>query len=126
MRLTEDEIKAIEQRTKAATPGEWITEFDPYGGYDCMGPGVHITNIKGDMVVTCEDGPMKENADFIASAKQDIPRLVADLRAAKRVIEAAKRLDDVESLMGSLFRASAFYKMFKEALSAYEDGNGKV
>lgn len=82
MRLSTAELSAIEQRAKAATPGEWITEFDPYGGYDCMGPGVHITNIKGDLVVTCEDDMMKENADFIASAKQDIPRLVADLRAA--------------------------------------------
>ncbi|WP_065643750.1 hypothetical protein [Bacillus paralicheniformis] len=69
-KLTKDELEAIRQRTEAATESYWAAD-------DCEWPGNE--NLRY-WVKTHWDGVAaavtKEDADFIANARQDIPALL--------------------------------------------------
>jgi hypothetical protein len=76
------DLDAIEARAEAAAPGPWR---EPKNGLG-LGWTIFPKNSKGWSIATCDSGT---DADFIAHARTDIPALVAELRAAREVVEAA-------------------------------------
>lgn len=59
--MTEEELAAIEARANAATPGPWLPE-----------------NVQNCSWFSGRDG--EENADFVSSARCDVPDLIAEVR----------------------------------------------
>ncbi len=88
------DLDAIEARAEAATPGPWR---EPKNGLG-LGWTIFPKNSKGWSIATCDSGT---DADFIAHARTDVPALVAELRVAREVVEAACQLvADEESQLG--------------------------
>ncbi|QNH48692.1 MULTISPECIES: hypothetical protein [unclassified Bacillus (in: firmicutes)] len=71
--MTKDELEAIRQRAEAATEGEWCEGYNHY---------VLVDNFKGSYqtfgVARCA---RKEDTEFIAHARQDIPALLGRIAA---------------------------------------------
>ncbi len=90
--LTPADLDAIEARANAATPGPWRRA--PSLGIDSeVRAGQH------DALTLCAEvhafpggGDPRTDADFIASSRADVPRLVAALRAAEPVDRRARRV----------------------------------
>lgn len=81
--MSDDELDAIEQRCAAASPGPWESFIE---GRDHVS-GDTIIRIGGpvgdepDMYVYRErDKASDADYDFIAHARQDVPRLLAEIR----------------------------------------------
>jgi hypothetical protein len=71
--MTEDELQAIEARAIAATPGPWVPSESGRG------------------ILKPEDASTQHESldwNFIASARTDVPALVAEVRRAVGVIRA--------------------------------------
>ena len=72
--ITEDELKQIELRCSDAKPGPWkayIEDRDHESGSDFIMTGAEDIEILGATVA---------DYDFIANARQDIPRLIQEIR----------------------------------------------
>jgi hypothetical protein len=85
--LTDNDLDEIEQRATAATPGPWeafIEErhaiggdnFIRTGGLDDNQPDMYVSQYLGTTSIKVPAADL----DFIANARQDIPRLVAEIR----------------------------------------------
>ena len=84
--LTEDELAAMEARCEAATPGpwqSWIEGRDNFGG-DC------VITTEGEDIYLLPPPTLRApyDQDFIAAARQDVPRLVAEVRRLRRLLQA--------------------------------------
>jgi hypothetical protein len=77
--LTSDEIEAIERRCHAASPGPWVSYVE---GRDHTSGSSFIRTGADD--ARTEDielyGATVADQDFIAAARQDVPRLIAEIR----------------------------------------------
>jgi hypothetical protein len=82
--LEDAELDAIQARCNAASPGPWesfIEGRDHWSGDDF----IRVGDDGADMYVS-RDGPgtirpaSAQDLDFIASARQDVPRLLAEVR----------------------------------------------
>ena len=74
--MTPEELKAIEERCNKATPGPWTVDehWDTY----IWGPNKEmiaqkIVDIRG----VGERLPIKENMEFVAHSREDVPALLA-------------------------------------------------
>jgi hypothetical protein len=81
--LDDEDLEAISARTSAALDGPWWSSWegrDHISGDSFIGTG--SDDDRGpDMYVTTDDGPAPmETLDFISNARQDIPRLVAEVK----------------------------------------------
>ncbi|MER5866180.1 hypothetical protein [Kitasatospora sp. NPDC002040] len=105
--LTAEDLARIEERAEAATPGPWhVRELDdddamslvaistvPDTGHGERWPDfdhqqiVAATLIQQPRYVDVADQRWDENARFIADARQDIPRLIAEIRRLNRRLE---------------------------------------
>jgi hypothetical protein len=84
--LTDNDLDEIDQRATAATPGPWeafIEErhaaddsFIRTGGLDDNQPDMYVQHYLGATSIKVPAADL----DFIANARQDIPRLVAEIR----------------------------------------------
>jgi hypothetical protein len=89
--LTKDELQAIEARTNAATPGEWIAPLKDLGEIESFAAlDFYFDHSFEAYPPLGECGPVfvasgKENADFIAHARTDVPALVAEVRRLQEV-----------------------------------------
>ena len=110
------DLDAIEARAEAATPGDhWFADLEPedqlsYEVWAAQDPDEESSN-----GVVTELGCKKADAYFIASARADIPAMVAELRAAREVVEAAPvaiTLRTDEAFYGAMNRLA-------DALAAY-------
>jgi hypothetical protein len=83
--LTEEDLKAIEKRLQATTPGPWLSmvegrdhcggsSFILTGSLDHRGPDIELSGATG------------ADQDFIASCRQDVPRLVTEVRRLRRLL----------------------------------------
>jgi hypothetical protein len=78
--LTDAELVEIEARVTAARPGPWWSSIegrDHAGGESCIQVGEGADRSE-DIEL---GGATEADQDFIAAARQDIPRLIATIRA---------------------------------------------
>jgi hypothetical protein len=81
--VTEDDLQAIEARANAAMPGPWhlaITRDDD----------PDRANIEAGPIDVADDA-QNDDAVFIASARTDVPALVAEVRRLRAIAEIALR-----------------------------------
>ncbi|MGW4802744.1 hypothetical protein [Kitasatospora sp. NPDC004272] len=108
--LTGGELTEIEQRAAAATPGPWyVRQLDDEAAMSLVavstapdtgrgerwpdfdhGQIVAATLVQRPRYVDVVGGLWDENASFIAGARQDVPRLVAEIRRLNCLLEAAR------------------------------------
>ncbi len=95
--MKDKELKTIEERANAATPGPWISPWTkPDGVPDSFGidDSNHFTNSDGAEVIAVSwyDGPnlacAEPDAAFIAASRSDIPALCAAARERDAMIAA--------------------------------------
>lgn len=93
--MNKEQLETIKERVANATPGEWSTELC----YDRLIGTYLLLTDKGELVLSTYDNPTKQDAKFIAHARQDIPALIAEVERLQRfeqkaiyVIEENKRL----------------------------------
>lgn len=107
--MTEDELAAIRERERAATPGPWvcggpvtagsIARSVAQGVYSGLSSQIYEIGVQGDPVppgiavvndffgmVTDIQTPAKNNASFIAHSRTDVPALLRDLDQAHYMI----------------------------------------
>ena len=75
--MTDDELRQILARCEAATPGPWRSFVE---GRDHESGDSFIQTAGEDIYLS---GGTLADQDFVASARQDVPRLVAALLAAR-------------------------------------------
>lgn len=81
--LTDADLKAIEQRLARATPGPWIEHLekrDEISGSDV------ISTAGQDIYLP---GASEADYIFVANARQDVPRLLAEIRRLRREVSGA-------------------------------------
>lgn len=88
--LTEDELTLIEGRAARATPGPWkafIEGRDHSSGADFVRAG-GLDDACPDLYLFHENiaAPVEDH-DFVAHARQDVPRLVAEVRRLRSLLE---------------------------------------
>ena len=76
--LTDSDLTRIEQLCDAATAGPWTASIE---GRDHMA-GSNIIQTSGDDIEM--SGASNADYDFIASARQDVPRLLREVRALRK------------------------------------------
>jgi hypothetical protein len=95
MRLTNEELAAIRERAEKATPGPWFKESDEYGNINVYFAWDAPNG--GNEVVERIDS--EDDADFIANARTDIPKLLAHIEALEveneRMKDALIRIDEL-------------------------------
>jgi hypothetical protein len=87
--LSEDELQAIENRVAAARPRPWKSfvegrDHSSGSSFIMVGEGEHRGE---DIELT---GTTIADQDFIAAARQDVPRLVAEIRELRHLLDARK------------------------------------
>jgi hypothetical protein len=136
-------VAEIKARSAAATPGPWnVTELE---GHWISGAGyvqgmtyyVFEAEQRGDG----ECGSMlKEDAEFVAHSREDVPflldrlaeartQLAASEAATARLVEAADMLANTVALMNSMIRSGESHsptseKVMRESLDAYRALSG--
>ncbi|WP_053234675.1 hypothetical protein [Sandaracinus amylolyticus] len=83
--LTETELDEIEHRCAAATPGPWTAFVE---GRDHLAGSSFIRTASDDIEMS---GASDADYDFIAHARQDMPRLVAELRALRAALRESSQ-----------------------------------
>ncbi|MFF2193438.1 hypothetical protein [Streptomyces sp. NPDC058157] len=105
--LGEVELRRIEERADSATPGPWfvrqlddrefmtlvavstvpdVESVDSHPGFQ-SGQNVALALVQDPQYADVPDGLWDENANFIAHARQDIPRLVAEVRRLRELLD---------------------------------------
>ncbi|MFE4478597.1 MULTISPECIES: hypothetical protein [Streptomycetaceae] len=99
--LSEEELSAIELRAGAATPGPWVARLETRQGiggasFVQLRPDApqddefHLTRTTDGRTRTGPDPATDADLDFIAAARQDVPRLVAEVRRLREALERAQ------------------------------------
>jgi hypothetical protein len=87
MTLSEQELSAIEARCVAASPGEWVAYIEGRD-HEC-GSNFIMTGVGQERGEDIEAiGLTHDDHDFIAHARQDVPRLVAEVRRLYALLDA--------------------------------------
>lgn len=76
--MTDEDIKAIRERLVKATSGPW--EFDQHGWLQSSSQTVISASHDGNFISNIDID--KSDAEFIAHARQDIPKLLETLKLA--------------------------------------------
>lgn len=88
--LTEEELESIARRCAAASPGPWksyIEGRDHTSGSNFIMVGAGES--RGDDIEL--SGASNADQDFIANARQDIERLVAEVRRLRALLTGVRR-----------------------------------
>jgi len=94
------DLDAIEARANAAPPGPWCVEGTSYDedGEEVLSPWGLAVKSTGETLWSSGAGeythPNMPTAQFIAAAREDVPALVAELRAAVAALATAERERD--------------------------------
>jgi hypothetical protein len=87
--IDDHDLEEIERRAAAATPGPWqefIDARDDISGDDFIMTG-GMANHGPDIYVSHENVPAPAaDLEFIAHARQDVPRLVAEVRRLRALL----------------------------------------
>lgn len=85
MELTDQELQAIQQRYERASPEPWRSMIE--GRDHTSGSSFIMTGVPESRGTDIElSGATTEDQDFIAHARQDIPRLVAEIRRLRALL----------------------------------------
>ena len=77
-----EQLEAIRKRANKASAGDWYAEINTFGNdFD-----VHLTNIKVQPGIASEVFS-EADADFIASAREDIPALLAEVERLQKALD---------------------------------------
>jgi hypothetical protein len=80
--LSETDLKAIEARAAAASKGPWKSFIE--GRDHTSGSSFIMTGTQQKRTQDIElSGATEADQDFIAAAREDVPRLVAEIRALR-------------------------------------------
>ncbi|EKR71752.1 hypothetical protein [Leptospira noguchii] len=79
-RLSLKELEEIKKRWEASTPGPWKSFIE---GRDHTSGSDFIRTSKNDIELS---GASLADQDFIANAKQDIPRLIAEIELLWKIM----------------------------------------
>jgi hypothetical protein len=77
---TDEELRVIAARCEAATPGPWRSYIEGRDHY----AGDHFIKAAGECEIYLS-GATEADQDFIAAARQDVPRLIAAILASRDV-----------------------------------------
>jgi hypothetical protein len=80
MGISEEELQEIEQRWAETTPGPWTSYIE---GRDHFSGDSFIMTGKEDIYLT---GATKADQDFMAHSKQDIPKLIQEIRRLRTLL----------------------------------------
>lgn len=88
--ISTEELAAMKARVEATTPGPWTSFFE---GRDHWGGDSFIQTGTQDIYIRAEDyvgggGHFRADQDFIAHARQDIPRLIAEIERLRKLTKA--------------------------------------
>lgn len=84
MKMNEQELQAIKERMNSADSGFWIAEHSEWPGNSNLQYWVNSTELDGDGLCACVD---IKDAEFIAHARQDVPKLVAEVERLRKALE---------------------------------------
>jgi len=97
---TEEELDAMEARVAAASTGAWIPVLETRGatgGASCIqiapdtaveDDEIHLSRFtNGERVQVSPDLQLDADLDFIAAARQDMPRLIAEVRRLRAMLQ---------------------------------------
>jgi len=90
--ITEAELAAMKTRLEATTPGPWRSFFE---GRDHTSGSSFIQTATQDIDISAEDyigggGHFCADQDFIANARQDMPRLIAEIERLRSRLRLAE------------------------------------
>lgn len=85
-RLSDQALEAMLDRCARATPGPWKAFIE---GRDHLGGDNFIQTQGDDMYL--QPGASMEDHDFIAGARQDIPRLIDEIKALKHALSLIEK-----------------------------------
>lgn len=75
--MTRDEIAALAELERKATPGEWVVSDDGDGRFFVLRRGRLVMDSHAGMAAS----RLEKNVRFIASARNAVPRLIATIAA---------------------------------------------
>ena len=81
MAITDDESRNIKERCDKATPGPWISFIE---GRDHTSGSSFIRTSDEDIELI---GATDKDLDFIASCRQDVPRLTEEIERLKQLLD---------------------------------------
>ena len=81
MSITDDELRNIKERCDKATPGPWISFIE---GRDHTSGSSFIRTSDEDIELI---GATDKDLDFIASCRQDVPRLTEEIERLKQLLD---------------------------------------
>lgn len=84
--VSDAELHSIKERCNKATPGPWISYVE---GRDHFSGSNFIMTGGGDLEI---HGGTIEDQEFVAHARQDIPRLIKEIERLKKVIDDKKEI----------------------------------
>lgn len=105
--ISEDDLNNLEELVSATTPGPWFVRYlddrsamnliaistkedtgqgERWPQYDCA-EIVAATLIQDPDYVHSADGLWIDNAEFIARARSDVPRLIAEIRRLRNLLK---------------------------------------
>jgi len=102
-----DQLAAIEARANAATPGEW----EPYNrgiGYEVHLHGIPVND-------NLRETFNKQDAEFIANARTDVPALLAHIRDQQAKLDRILKLADWAGKRGWQIAPAALRSTINEA-----------
>ncbi|MGW1642275.1 hypothetical protein [Streptomyces lavendulae] len=102
--LSEEDLSAIERRVAAATPGPWVGWMESRHGIGGTSfiqlrtdaeedDEIYLTRATGGRKVVGVDAQTDADIEFIAGARQDVPRLVSEIRRLRAVLDGASSAD---------------------------------
>jgi hypothetical protein len=94
-KITDHELAAMLARIEATTPGPWASYFE---GRDHTSGDSFISTAIQDIYISAEDyagggGHYCADQDFIAHARQDMPRLIAEVVRLQMLLRQVVTLD---------------------------------
>ena len=81
MSITDDELRNIKERCDKATPGPWISFIE--GRDHTSGSSIIRTSDEDIELIGATD----KDLDFIASCRQDVPRLTEEIERLKQLLD---------------------------------------
>lgn len=93
--MTEQELAAVQARADAASAGPWTWTYEEEGDLVSPGPfacACEFSDHGRQPIITTDMGaygPCTSDRAFIASARTDVPALVAEVRRLRALVESA-------------------------------------